>query len=178
MLVQSNFGGVLTIDGRRIGEALGRYSFRRHLQREESRQQEGAQDEEVDGADGASHGDDGSCMIIIATDAPVTARQLERIARRGPPGLARTGSYMSNGSGDFIIAFSTANRIAHGSDSSIEAIGHLRDDALSPLFLATAEAVEEAIYNSLTKAATVTGRDGRTVDAIPIEQLKALLSDE
>lgn len=165
VLVQSNFGGVLTIDGRRIGEALGQYSFRSHLQRDRDAQ---------DDADSAG---DGSCMIIIATDAPLTARQLERIARRGPLGLARTGSFMSNGSGDFIIAFSTANRIAHHSPIDTEEIEHLRDDAMSPLFLATVEAVEEAIYNSLMKATTTTG-NGRTIEAIPIDRLKPLLSEE
>lgn len=165
VLVQSNFGGVLTIDGRRIGEALGQYSFRSHLERDR------------DARDDADAAGDGSCMIIIATDAPLTARQLERIARRGPLGLARTGSFMSNGSGDFIISFSTANRIAHHSPIDTEEIEHLRDDAMSPLFLATVEAVEEAIYNSLMKATTTTG-NGRTIEAIPIDRLKLLLSDE
>lgn len=165
-LVQSNFGGVLTIDGRRIGEALGQYSFRSHLER----------DDDVEEEDRTSSGD-GSCMIIIATDAPLTARQLERLARRGPLGLARTGSFMSNGSGDFILAFSTANRIVYHSPIETVEIEHLRDDAMSPLFLAAVEAVEEAIYNSLTTATTTTG-NGRTIEAIPIDRLKSLLADE
>ncbi len=161
-LVQTNFGGILTIDGVRVGEALGRYSFRSQLQ----------QASRVDDPP-----DDGSCMIVLATDAPLSARNLERLAKRAVLGLARTGSFMSNGSGDFVIAFSTQNLIPHGS-REIRTIDDLPNDAMSPLFLATVEAVEEAVYNSLTKANTVTGQDGHTVDAIPIDRLRELLSRE
>lgn len=159
-LVQTNFGGILTIDGVRVGEALGRYSFRSQLQ----------QASRIDDPP-----DDGSCMIVLATDAPLSPRNLERIARRAVLGLARTGSFMSNGSGDFVIAFSTHNLIPNGS-REIRTIDDLPNDAMSPLFLATVEAVEEAVYKSLTKATTVTGRDGHTVAAIPIDRLRELLS--
>jgi D-aminopeptidase len=142
VLVQSNFGGILTIDGVRVGEALGRHSFRDAL-------------EEADG----------SCMIVVATDAPLSSRNLERMARRAVLGLARTGSFMSNGSGDFVIAFSTSRDDAR-----------LENAAMSPLFLAVVEATEEAVYNSLTKATTVTGREGHTATAIPIDKLAPMFA--
>lgn len=145
-LVQSNFGGVLTIDGVRVGEALGRFSFSDHL--------------------------DGSCMVVVATDAPVLARNLGRMARRAVLGLARTGSFMANGSGDFVIAFSTRNRAGEGPVVRAEV---LDNEAMSPLFLATVEAVEEAVYNSLTRASTVTGVDGHVAEAIPLERLREVL---
>jgi D-aminopeptidase len=139
-LVQSNFGGILTIDGVRVGEKLGRYSFRRQI--------EGGSPGDADGSG------DGSCMIVVATDAPLSTRNLERLAKRAVLGLARTGSFMSNGSGDFVIAFSTANRIPHDPPLDPRQIEELPNEAVSPLFLAAVEAVEEAVYNSLTAAAT------------------------
>ena len=161
-LVQTNFGGILTIDGVRVGEALGQYSFRSHVEQAQT------QDDPAD---------DGSCMIVLATDAPLSPRNLERLAKRAVLGLARTGSFMSNGSGDFVIAFSTQNLVAYGS-REVTPIDDLPNDAMSPLFLATVEAVEEAVYNSLTKATTITGRDGHTVEAIPIDRLRELLNEE
>jgi len=161
VLVQSNFGGVLTVDGVPVGERLGRYAFRRQLE-------EGAHDS----ADPEERGD-GSCMIVVATDAPLTARDLERLARRAPLGLARTGSFISNGSGDFVVAFSTAHRIRHDGTDAVERREVLRTDALSPLFLAVVEATEEAVLNSLLRAST--GHRGRTVEAISIERLQELL---
>ena len=160
-LVQTNFGGVLTIDGMRVGEALGRYSFRESLET-------GPREEPSAG--------DGSCMMIVATDAPLSPRNLERVARRAVLGMARTGGFMSNGSGDFVIAFSTAYRLPHGArePASVEL---LPNDAMSPLFLATVESIEEAIYNSLTTATTVRGRDGHEAEGIPIDALRALLSE-
>jgi D-aminopeptidase len=158
-LVQSNFGGVLTIDGVRVGEALGRYSFSEVL--------------EGGAAAGAGDPGDGSCMIVLATDAPLSARQLERLARRSVLGLARTGSFMSNGSGDFAIAFSTRNRSADAGGAESREV--LTNPELSPLFLATVESVEEAVYNSLTRATTVRGRDGHVAEAIPLERLRSLL---
>jgi D-aminopeptidase len=160
-LVQSNFGGILTIDGVRVGEKLGRYSFRRQI--------EGGSPGDADGSG------DGSCMIVVATDAPLSTRNLERLAKRAVLGLARTGSFMSNGSGDFVIAFSTANRIPHDPPLDPRQIEELPNEAVSPLFLAAVEAVEEAVYNSLTAAGTVTGRDGHTVEALPIDRLRELL---
>ncbi|MHC4773866.1 MAG: DmpA family aminopeptidase, partial [Planctomycetota bacterium] len=157
-LVQTNFGGILTIDGVRVGEKLGRHAFRGHL-------------------GGSNEAGDGSCMIVLATDAPLSARNLERLARRGVLGLARTGSFMSNGSGDFVIAFSTANRVPHDPAPVPRQVQELPNEALSPLFLAAVEAVEEAVYNSLTAATTVTGRDGHTVEAIPIDRLREMLRE-
>ena len=113
-LVQSNFGGVLTIDGNRVGEALGRYTFRSHVEPKPTDPNPSETDQRG-----------GSCMIVIATDAPLSSRQLERVAKRAVLGLARTGSFMSNGSGDFVIAFSTANQIAHESDCATNAIDEL-----------------------------------------------------
>ncbi len=152
-LVQSNFGGILTIDGVRVGEKLGKYDFQEDL--------------------AASAG---SCMIVLATDAPLSSRNLERLARRAVLGLARTGSYMANGSGDFVIAFSTANLVPYEPKRPVHVIEDLENDAMSPLFLAAVESVEEAVYNSLTRATTVTGYRGAKVEALPIERLKALLA--
>ena len=159
-LVQSNFGGILTIDGARVGELLGRYDFR----------------EAVEGP-GRGPAGDGSCMIVIATDAPLSARNLERVARRAVLGLARTGSYMGNGSGDFVIAFSTKNTEEHAPSKPTRQVEELQNDFMSPLFLAAVEAVEEAIDNSLLKATTVTG-NGHTVEAIPIERLKEIFASK
>jgi D-aminopeptidase len=160
VMVQANFGGVLTMDGRRVGEAFGRHAFHEALF-------EGAEPEAVD--------DDGSIMIVIATDAPVDARNLERMAKRAPLGIARSGGFMSNGSGDFVIAFSTANRIQRGSPSPRQQT--LLDNAdMDPLFLAVVEATEEAIYNSLLRAESMSGLEGRRVEAIPIGELKRILS--
>ncbi len=171
-LVQSNFGGVLQIDGVRVGEALGRFSFRDQLTPPAAptpavRPSEGRPTEP-----GTESGD-GSCMIVIATDAPLSPRNLERVARRAVLGLARTGGFMANGSGDFVIAFSTHN-LATGADDP-RRIEDLPNDRMSPLFLATVEAVEEAVYNSLTQATTVSGRDGHVREAIPIDRLRELL---
>lgn len=155
-LVQTNFGGVLTIDGVPVGERLGRYSFKEDLEKERG---------------------DGSCMIVLATDAPLSSRNLERLARRAVLGLARTGSFMSNGSGDFVIAFSTRNLVPFAMEDRVLAVEELHNDAVSPLFLAAVEAVEEAVYNSLLKATDVTGRQGRTVQAIPVDEVRALLAE-
>ena len=117
---------------------------------------------------------DGSIIIVIATDAPVDHRQLERLASRSMVGLGRTGSSMSNGSGDYAIAFSTANRI--NANDRLRSIQILGNDAMSPLFQAVIEATEEAIINSLLKATTVTG-NGRTIEALPIEKVKQILAE-
>jgi D-aminopeptidase len=152
-LVQTNYGGVLTIDGVPVGERLGRYSFREELAKRES----------------------GSCMIVLATDAPLSPRNLERLAKRAILGLARTGSFMSNGTGDFVIAFSTKNLVPYESKERTLRVEELTNDAISPLFLAAVEAVEEAVYNSLLKATTVTGHQGHTGEAIPVERVRELL---
>ena len=157
-LVQSNFGGILTIDGARVGEILGRHDFRETVE-----------------PPGRGAGGDGSCMIVLATDAPLSARNLERVARRAVLGLARTGSYMGNGSGDFVIAFSTRNPVDYAPGKPVRQVEELENDFVSPLFLAAVEAVEEAVYNSLLKATTVTG-NGHTVEAIPIDRLKQIFT--
>lgn len=136
VLVQTNFGGSLMIGGAPVGEELG-------------------------GLKPASTY--GSCVMVIATDAPVDARNLKRIAARAIMGMARTGAAGSNGSGDYAIAFSTARGKPLVSN-----------DAMSPLFLATIEATEEAIINSLLRATTVTG-NGHTAEALPIEATKEIL---
>jgi D-aminopeptidase len=153
VLVQSNYGGVLTIDGVPVGKELGRYAFRDILASGLPRRS----------GPGDSAAEAGSCMIVVATDAPLTARDLKRLAARAIFGLARTGSSYSNGSGDFAIAFSTART---GTP--------LATDATSPLFQAALETTEEAVYNSLLRATTVTGY-GRTVDALPIDKLREIL---
>lgn len=157
-LVQSNFGGNLTIDGVRVGELLGRYSFQN----------------EIEGRTPQPEG--GSVMIVLATDAPLSARNLERLARRGLFGLARTGSFMDNGSGDFVIAFSTKNLEEHEPSRSSRTVEEVANDFVSPLFLAAVEAVEEAVGNSLTKATTVTGHRGRRAEALPLDRLRELLA--
>jgi D-aminopeptidase len=161
-LVQSNFGGVLTVDGVPVGERLGRYSFREVLEK---------------GASAAPGPDPqtGSCMIVLATDAPLSSRNLERLARRAVLGIARTGSFMSNGSGDFVIAFSTKNPVPHETKARTLAAEELPNDAVSPLFLAVVEAVEEAVYNSLLRATDVTGHQGHIGEALPLERLRDLL---
>jgi D-aminopeptidase len=157
-LVQSNFGGVLTIDGVRVGELLGRYSFRK----------------EIEGL--AEEPEGGSCMIVLATDAPLSSRNLERLARRALFGLARTGSFMDNGSGDFVIAFSTKNLEEHDPKVRTRTVEEVQNDSVSPLFLAAVEAVEEAVVNSLTKATTTEGFGGRRIEALPIDRLRGLLA--
>ncbi|MFO7893810.1 MAG: P1 family peptidase [Longimicrobiales bacterium] len=158
VLVQSNFGGVLTINGAPVGRELGRYSFQGALERAEL---------DTDGGDG-------SIMMVVATDAPLSARSLERLGRRALAGLARTGSIMSNGSGDYVIAFSTAESVRRGEGRAPRAVTDVPNDAISPLFQAVAEATEEAVYNSLFRATTVTGHRG-TVEAIPLEETLRVL---
>lgn len=161
VLVQANFGGVLTMDGNRVGERLGQHDFNDIL---------------TDRAAPADQPDEeGSIMVVIATDAPVGSRNLERMAKRAPLGIARTGGYMSNGSGDFIVAFSTAERIRYGDPETVRARSRLDNNETSGLFLAVVEATEEAIYNALLQAEDMTGRDGHMVDALPREKVKALL---
>jgi D-aminopeptidase len=116
----------------------------------------------------------GSIMMVVATDAPLSDRNLERVARRAIMGLARTGSYASNGSGDYVIAFSTANGVRRSTTPSVIRIEDLHNEQMSGLFEATVEATEEAIYNSLLKAVTVTS-NGRTVEALPLEATLEIL---
>jgi len=153
VLAQTNFGGILTVAGAPVGKELGRYFLKGHA------------------ADKSSEG--GSCMLVVATDAPLDARQLTRIARRALLGLAAVGSPMTHGSGDYVIAFSTSQvvRVPHQSADRARTVRLLRDEALSPLFQATREAAEEAVINSMLKATTMTGHQGHTTEAIPIDRL-------
>lgn len=168
-LVQSNYGGVLVMDGLPVGEELDRHYLRDAL-RDPSRSEDAAAGEP--GAD-APEDPDGSIMMVLATDAPLRSPGLTRLARRAMLGLARTGATSSHGSGDFVIAFSAAPslRSSFRSDSAFEEGAVLRGDRLSPLFQAAIEATEEAVYNSMLRATTVTGRNGHTREAISIEAL-------
>ena len=161
VLVQSNFGGVLQIMGAPVGRELGRYAFK----------------DETDNERG-----DGSIMIVIATDAPLSDRNLERLAVRAIMGLARTGSSASNGSGDYALAFSTATMVrrmmpalgAATPRAMRRGVTDLANDAMSALFQGVVEATEESIYNSLFAATTVSS-NGRTIEALPLERVREIL---
>ena len=173
VLVQTNFGGVLTIDGAPVGVELGKYYLKEILEKSENSKQNTSRNKN-DINDLA----DGSIIIVIATDAPIDARQLKRMAARSMMGLARTGAAATNGSGDYAIAFSTAPEVRvkiSGDNRAPRDVKLLSNDAMSPLFLATIEATEEAIYNSLFRATTVTGRENRTVEALPIDKTITIL---
>ena len=154
VLVQTNFGGVLAIDGVPVGEELKKYYLREQL----------------------NENADGSCMMIVATDAPLDSRNLERLAKRAFMGLAKTGGVVTNGSVDYVIAFSTDSSIRipfNAPDILDQKV--LSNDAVSPLFMATIEATEEAIINSLLAAETMKGKSGRVVEALSHEKLKEIL---
>lgn len=154
VLVQSNFGGNLVVDGLPVGELLGNYYLHRQI----------------------SQNPDGSCMIVVATDAPLDARNLERLAKRAMLGLAKTGGISSNGSGDYVIAFSTApeNRIPYRPESKSRRVEVVENDTMSPLFMAVIESTEEAILNSLFMAETTTGYRGHTIQALPVDEVLRL----
>jgi D-aminopeptidase len=191
VLVQTNFGGVLTIAGAPVGKELGRYSYAPRTRAPggprvgdtNARERSGAsgprERPSLAGYGGPRQSDneagDGSCMIVVATDAPVDARDLRRIAARAVYGLGRTGASYSNGSGEFAIAFSTSPdmRERFGS-SNPKAQNVLPPEGVSPLFEAALEATEEAVYNSLLQATTMSG-NGQTVEAIPIARVKEIL---
>ena len=163
VLVQTNFGGILTINGAPVGRELGKYYLKDQLGQSVA-------------DSGGPNSADGSIMIVIATDAPVDHRNLQRLAARAMMGLARTGAAGSNGSGDYAIAFSTAPqlRITNASPNQQSNVILLSNEAMSPLFLAVIEATEEAIYNSLFRATTVSGR-GHTIEALPIDKTVEIL---
>jgi D-aminopeptidase len=169
VLVQTNFGGVLTMAGAPVGQELGQYYLRQELLQDKQQHSE----KSVDARDRA----DGSCMMIVATDAPLEARNLKRLAARALMGMARAGSAGSNGSGDYAIAFSTAEQVrihANAKAAPTQQIEVLSNDAISPLFMAAIEAAEEAVYNSMLRATTATGR-GHTVEALPIAKTVEIL---
>lgn len=153
VLVQSNFGGVLQVDGMQWGRALGKFNFSNHL----------------------LNNVDGSCMIIVATDAPLDSRNLERLAARAFLGLGRTGGIASNGSGDYVIAFSTDPelRVPHSSREKTLSGSFLLNDETSPLFMAAIEAAEEAILNSMFAAETMEGVGGARIERLPVEVMLA-----
>jgi D-aminopeptidase len=165
VLVQANFGGVLSIAGASVGQALGQY----YLRSETGQGAPPGAAPRPASSPTPRNDVDGSCMIIVATDAPVDARNLKRLAARAMLGLGRTGGAGSNGSGDFVIAFSTAPglRITPGRSSTLNTVAVLGNDAMSPLFEGAIEATEEAIVNALFMATTTTGR-GHTVEALPL----------
>ena len=169
VLVQGNYGGVLQMAGVPVGPLLGRYAFQRDVERPVDQ-----------GAAGRSPGDtsaergDGSCMIVIATDAPLLARNLERLGARAIMGLARTGSSASNGSGDYVLAFSTNPRVRRSPDASVSTNDELGNDAMSALFQAVTEATEEALYNAMLMATPVSSRAG-TVRPLPVDSVRRLL---
>jgi D-aminopeptidase len=162
VLVQTNFGGVLTIAGAPVGFELGQYYLR----------------DQAANAGRRRDSADGSCMIVVATDAPLDARELKRVAARTLLGLARTGSSASNGSGDYAIAFSSAPAVRiHAEDPAITRRTEVvATPAMSPLFEAAIEATEEAVYNSMLKATTTTG-NGHTIEALPIERTVQILKE-
>lgn len=155
VIVQTNFGGSLQIDGVAVGEELKKYDFSNQL----------------------LNNVDGSCMIVVATDAPLDHRNLLRLAKRAILGLGKTGGIASNGSGDYVIAFSTPEELRVPFQSAKKVISYplLLNDETSPLFMATIEATEEAIINSLFAAKTMTGRSGNKIEALPLEKVIPLL---
>lgn len=168
VLVQSNFGGVLQVMGAPVGKELGRYAYQNAVERR--------------GGDPNESRGDGSIMIVVATDAPLSPLNLERLAARAILGLARTGSSGSNGSGDYVLAFSTApsvrrrlSRPGEGAPKPARTVDDLTNDAISPLFQAVLEATEEAIYNSMFMAETVTS-NGRTIEALPLDRVRSVLA--
>ena len=158
VLVQSNYGGILEIDGAPVGRRLGQYSFSKNVENSDYQLNP-----------------DGSCMMVVITDAPLDARNLERLAKRAVMGLAKTGGIASNGSGDYVVALSVypENLIDERTDKYYPTLLH--NDAMSPLFAATIEATAEALWNSLFMASDMTGRGGVTVPALPIESVLEVL---
>jgi len=153
VLVQSNYGGVLTINGAPVGRELGKFPLSEYTTGENV---------------------DGSCMIVVATDAPLSPRNLKRLAKRAILGIGQTGSYVSNGSGDFVIAFTTAYTLPNNYEVYEPPVSLVSNAKMSALFMATKEAAEEAIYNSMFMATSVTGRDGNTREAISLEDVKRI----
>jgi D-aminopeptidase len=157
VLVQSNHGGIFQIKGVLIRDLVGALAPGRTPMREE----------------------EGSCMVVVATDAPLDAHNLKRLAKRALLGIPRTGGYYSGGSGDYAVAFSTApeNRVPYRPSGPTQVVTALRNEQMSPLFLAAAEAAEEAILNSLFKAERMEGRDGHVAEALPLDKLKGLIPE-
>jgi D-aminopeptidase len=156
VLVQSNFGGILQVLGAPVGRELGQYAFKRETQ-------------------SATERGDGSIVMVVATDAPLSDRNLKRLAARAIMGLSRTGSSASNGSGDYVLAFSTSSRVRRAFNAPRLTTEEVANEEMSGLFEAVVEATEEAIYNSLFQATTVTG-SGHTAEAIPLDKVRQILT--
>ena len=156
VLVQSNFGGILQVLGAPVGKELGQYAFKRETETPAER-------------------GDGSIVMVVATDAPLSDRNLGRIAKRAIMGLSRTGSSAANGSGDYVIAFSTNTKVRRAFNATRLEAEEVANEPMSALFEATVEATEEAIYNSIFEATTVTG-NGHTADAIPLDKVRQVLA--
>jgi D-aminopeptidase len=155
VLTQTNFGGVFQVSGAPVGKELGQYAFKRE-------------------AESPGERGDGSCVMVIATDAPLSDRNLQRLAARAIMGVARTGSSASTGSGDYVIAFSTSTKVRRAFNATQLQTEELANEQMSALFQATVEATEEAIYNSMFMATTTTA-NGNTIEAIPLDKVKAVL---
>ncbi|HWV28020.1 MAG TPA: P1 family peptidase [Dyadobacter sp.] len=153
VLVQTNFGGVLKVNGVPVGQELGKYAFKESLDKSS----------------------DGSCMMVLATDAPLDARNLKRLAKRVMLGMAPTGGIAANGSGDYVIAFSTANKVLHETSEAVFSSAFLHNDYVSPLFMAAIEATEEAIINSLFMAKTSEGTQGHKVEELPKDKVLEIM---
>ncbi|MEG1680587.1 MAG: P1 family peptidase, partial [Stenotrophomonas sp.] len=162
VLVQANFGGVLQVEGAPVGRELDRYAFQNAV----------AAQGNVRGL--ADDRGDGSVIIVVATDAPLSDRNLRRLASRGMMGLGRTGSSASNGSGDYVLAFSTAESVRRGFDAAQLQTTELANEQMSAVFQASVDAVEESVYNALFMATTVSG-NGQTVEAIPLDRVREVL---
>jgi D-aminopeptidase len=159
VLVQTNFGGTLGMNGAPVGRELGKYAYA----------------EELEAGPKEDDREDGSIMMVVATDAPLNARSLDRLAMRAIMGLARTGSFAHNGSGDYVIAFSTDQRVRRPRESATPVMTpELVNESMSPLFAAAAEATEEAIYNAILKATTVSSKRG-TLEALPLDETITIL---
>jgi len=155
VLVQTNYGGILEIDGVQVGQRLHKHEFINHVRKTENM--------------------DGSCMMVVITDAPLDSRNLERVAKRAMMGMAKTGGIASNGSGDYVIALSVAPGNLIDSRAKTITSTVLANGEMSSIFAATIEATAEALWNSLFMAEPMTGRGGNHVDALPVEQVLEML---
>ncbi len=155
VLAQTNYGGILEIDGVQVGQKLHKHDFINHVRKSENV--------------------DGSCMMVVITDAPLDSRNLERVAKRAMMGMAKTGGIASNGSGDYVIALSVAPENLIGDKAKLLTTTVLANSQMSPIFAATIEATAEALWNSLFMAESMTGHNGNHVDALPVDQVLEML---
>jgi D-aminopeptidase len=179
VLVQSNFGGILTVNGAPVGEELGNHYMAdaAHVGNSDRAATYAESRTQPAGTDGYDFDVDGSIMIIVATDAPITSRNLERLSKRAFMGIAKAGGFASNGSGDYVISFSTHPDVRINLDADEEKLTNteLKNSDVTPLFLAAVEATEEAIINSLFMAETMEGTNGRVMDGLPVDEVLEIL---